>query len=122
MLLRLDPGPFVLPDEVRRRIMVVPAPPDVGLKSDCWICVAGRFSRNGYGRMYLGRGIEVQLHRWLFVRMRDPIPDDALLDHLCRRRACVNPWHLDPVSHSVNTRRGNAVLFTAVNAREELPT
>lgn len=27
------------------------------------------------------------------------------MDHLCRRRTCANPWHLDAVSHSENERR-----------------
>jgi hypothetical protein len=30
------------------------------------------------------------------------------LDHLCRRPACVNPDHLDPVAHRVNVIRGAA--------------
>jgi hypothetical protein len=27
------------------------------------------------------------------------------LDHLCRNAKCVNPYHLDPVSHRENVRR-----------------
>lgn len=30
------------------------------------------------------------------------------LDHLCRQRDCVNPQHLEAVTHSENTRRGAA--------------
>lgn len=30
------------------------------------------------------------------------------LDHTCRRRHCVNPLHLDPVTRSENQRRTNA--------------
>lgn len=28
------------------------------------------------------------------------------LDHLCRRRACMNPWHLEEVTGTENKRRG----------------
>lgn len=30
------------------------------------------------------------------------------LDHLCRRPACCNPDHLEPVTHRTNMRRAYA--------------
>lgn len=35
-----------------------------------------------------------------------PIPEGLELDHLCRVSLCVNPWHLEPVTHKVNQERG----------------
>jgi len=35
-----------------------------------------------------------------------PIPEGDTLDHLCNRRACVNPAHLDPCTIGVNSARG----------------
>lgn len=34
------------------------------------------------------------------------IPDGLELDHLCRYPICVNPDHLEPVTHAENQRRG----------------
>jgi HNH endonuclease len=35
-----------------------------------------------------------------------PVPVGTELDHLCRVRACINPDHLEPVTHAENCRRG----------------
>jgi hypothetical protein len=35
-----------------------------------------------------------------------PVPEGMELDHLCRNRGCINPDHLEPVSHAENTQRG----------------
>lgn len=35
-----------------------------------------------------------------------PIPRGLELDHLCQNPSCVNPAHLEPVTHAENVRRG----------------
>ena len=45
--------------------------------------------------------------------MIGPIPQGLQLDHLCRVRACVNPWHLEPVTALVNSRRSSAGAVSA---------
>ncbi len=37
---------------------------------------------------------------------KGPIPEGLELDHLCRVRHCVNPDHLEAVTHRENIRRG----------------
>lgn len=44
-------------------------------------------------------------HRWSYEYHRAPIPEGLEIDHLCRNRTCVNPWHLEPVTGEINRRR-----------------
>ena len=52
-------------------------------------------------------------HRWSYRHHIAPLPDGLEMDHLCRVRHCVNPWHLDPVPQSVNKQRANDVKRNA---------
>lgn len=76
---------------------------------ECWVWT-GRQNRNGYGRLHY-QGDEKMAHRVAYEVFTGPIPEGMLLDHRCRTRCCVNPAHLEPVTHSVNTLRGQAKLF-----------
>lgn len=40
------------------------------------------------------------------------------LDHLCRNRICVNPDHLELVTHAQNLRRGKNVKLTENQVKE----
>ena len=71
----------------------------------CWIWAAGRM-KDGYGRLRIGPRRAVLAHRFAYEQLRGPIPESAELDHLCRVPSCVNPEHLEPVSHRENCRRG----------------
>lgn len=44
------------------------------------------------------------------------IPIGTEIDHLCRNHGCVNPAHLEAVTHRVNVLRGNSIV--ASNARK----
>lgn len=46
-------------------------------------------------------------HRVSYELFRRRIPPGLEIDHLCEVRFCVNPWHLEPVTRSLNSRRGN---------------
>lgn len=73
---------------------------------DCWLWT-GAPDSNGYGRLHVG-GVQYLTHRLAYELMFAPIPDGLQIDHLCRVRLCVNPWHLEPVTSRVNTIRGEA--------------
>lgn len=82
----------------------------------CWLFTARR-NRKGYGLMWhsgLRRGVVA--HRISYELYVGTIPDGLQLDHLCRVRHCVNPNHLEPVTPSVNTLRGNLAAVTRARA------
>ena len=80
----------------------------------CWLWTASK-DGNGYG-LFSGRpgGASIRAHIWSYEYHVGPVPDGLQLDHLCRKRACVNPEHLDPVTSRVNSLRGDTVY--AANA------
>lgn len=80
----------------------------VAQPAGCWIWM-GALNSHGYGNFYAGGDHgAVPAHRWAYRHLRGPIPRGLDLDHLCRMRPCVNPDHLDPVTHAENVRRGSS--------------
>lgn len=51
-------------------------------------------------------GKRVRAHRVYYERKYGPIPHGLEPDHLCGIKACVNPDHIEPVTHTENVRRG----------------
>lgn len=68
----------------------------------CWLWT-GPLDAQSYGR----HGAPLA-HRVVYELLVGPIPKGLTLDHLCRVRSCVNPDHLEPVTHAENVRRGKA--------------
>jgi hypothetical protein len=71
---------------------------------DCWPWLAS-LNSGGYGQIYI-HGRPERAHRVAWELLRGEIPNGLVSDHLCRNRACVNPWHLELVSNDENIRRG----------------
>lgn len=79
--------------------------PDLG---PCWIW-KGHVKPNGYGQFSLGslgNYGKPNAHVFAYQILCGAIPEGLELDHLCRLPRCVNPFHLEPVTHSENIRRG----------------
>ena len=71
---------------------------------ECWIW-QGTSNGSGYGMISV-HGRTVCAHRYAYELYVGMIPRGYDLDHLCRRRLCVNPDHLECVTRRENVRRG----------------
>ena len=88
-----------------RRLSGVPyLEQDMGYRTACWVWQRAR-TRTGYGQAFDGRMMR-PAHRVYYEREHGEVPRGLVLDHLCRIRACVNPAHLEPVTHRENVLRG----------------
>lgn len=65
--------------------------------SGCWEWQAFK-NRNGYGFFGLRPGKPVLAHRFAYQYFVGPLPVGIELHHRCKNRACVNPFHLEPVT------------------------
>ena len=67
---------------------------------DCWNWTASTNS-NGYGQINI-KGMMISAHRLTYELYKGKIPDDKELDHICENRICVNPLHIEAVTHKQN--------------------
>lgn len=82
----------------------------------CWRWTGAR-NPDGYGTFYVDRARRsVPAHRFAYEQFVGPIPEGRHIDHLCRHRWCVNPYHMEPVTPAENTLRGES--FSALNAQK----
>lgn len=90
-------------DRVSKRVVIQLA----GYDTPCHIWT-GPTSGNGrggdYPRMSLD-GQTVAVHLVMWTNEHGFIPGKKQLDHKCRNRCCVNPEHLELVTHRQNQKR-----------------
>lgn len=73
----------------------------------CWVWQGSHsgFGRGGgYPRMSLD-GATMAVHRVMWTNENGIIPHKKQIDHKCKNRLCVNPEHLELVTHKQNQRR-----------------
>lgn len=114
----------VLPD-LRKPVPVPPYEERMKAKIDerdpgeCWPWL-GALTRKGYGIIISRAGRNSYAHRAVYEQFVGPIPDGLEIDHTCHsfdmscpggdtcpHRRCVNPSHLEPVTHAENVRRAD---------------
>lgn len=96
----------LMPVEPRLERYSIPEP-----NSGCQLWI-GSTSTDGYGLV----SVEGRLrgaHVVSYELAKGPVPEGLVLDHLCRVRACINPDHLEPVTHGTNIRRGTVSTVTS---------
>lgn len=71
---------------------------------ECWPWLAS-LDNKGYGKISVNNK-QVGAYRAAYESFVGPVPQGLELDHLCRNRRCINPSHLEPVTHQENCRRG----------------
>lgn len=74
--------------------LVIPEP-----NSGCWLWM-GRVNEKGYGLSSHGLA-----HRFVLRLVGREVKPPLEVDHLCRVRCCVNPLHLEAVTHKENLAR-----------------
>lgn len=84
---------------------------NAGGPDECWLWT-GAALPTGYGFLTENATI-LYAHRFSYELSVGPIPAGLEIDHLCNQRGCVNPRHLEPVTHAENVRRAHARRRTA---------
>lgn len=95
--------------QVMDRVEIDPA-------SGCWLWSGAKKRGANYGELYAG-GKTHRAHRWFYEQIVGAVPHGMELDHLCRTPLCVNPNHLEPVTHRENQERAGQVLLNEDKVR-----
>ena len=90
----------MIPENVAARISPEPM-------SGCWLWT-GHITHLGYGALKTASKTW-KAHRLVYTLLKGAVPPGLELDHLCRTRSCVNPEHLEPVTHRENIMRGEGL-------------
>lgn len=84
----------------------------------CWQWM-GTKDQDGYGLFWLN-GSRKRAHRVSYEWMKGLIPEELELDHLCKNPSCVNPNHLESVSHQENCKRGEGGKKTGEKNKQKM--
>jgi hypothetical protein len=81
---------------------------EINAETGCWNWTGPHSGYHGRGKLYPRMSLDgatVAVHRAMFILFNGPIPPKKQVDHKCRNRGCVNPEHLEMVTHKENQRR-----------------
>ena len=72
----------------------------------CWLWT-GTINKFGYGVAHPQGTKSTPASRLSYLLHVGPIPEGYDVEHLCNNGLCVNPYHLEPVTHKENCQRGS---------------
>lgn len=84
--------PLKLPKRVNQKIQ--------RQSNGCWLWL-GCKHKNGYGKLRYDK-VYWYAHRFVYAVLRSELKPELELDHLCQHRSCVNPWHMQQITHVQN--------------------
>jgi hypothetical protein len=94
--------------EVERRLS------ERSVRSGACLLWTGVLTYSGYGQISI-RDKKDNAHRAAYRVWVGPIPEGLEIDHLCNVRNCIEPTHLEAVTHAENIRRRYARQVECVN-------
>ncbi len=85
----------------------------VRLDCGCEVCLSHQLNRDGYlrrswGSSSMGRRTAEMFHRFIYRARKGELEQGEEVDHVCRNRACCNPYHLQArrkADHAALTNR-----------------
>lgn len=92
---------------------------EIDQSTGCWIWQ--RRTTENYGVAVItsgGKKRNWKAHILYYTLYKGAVPTGLVLDHKCRNTRCVNPEHLEPVTHVENVRRGKNAKITMQIAEE----
>jgi hypothetical protein len=94
----------MLPDRFLDKISPEP-------NTGCWLWSAAT-NNQGYGVLthVTDKKRVVLAHRFAYQAERGPIPEGLELDHECHTPLCVNPYHVEPKTHTGNMKNSLPAL------------
>lgn len=83
-------------------------------ETGCWVwllCI----NTDGYAQQFY-KGKTTTVHKLYYEMVYGEVPEGFELDHTCKNRRCVNPEHMEVVTHTENIRRSSRTKLTLVIA------
>lgn len=74
----------------------------------CWVWQGAIYKKkySTYSQIRTSKTKTRKAHQVSYEVFVGEIPNGTELDHLCKNKLCVNPQHLEPVTHLENMKRG----------------